>query len=184
MPGLVVFNRRWGIASDDFVFPGLFELFIRVLWYVNECHHIHLGHPPEHKTNHHLCYFIYFRWIGAMILFTYHKGNFDCNGSAVLHTYLVGLLVVLGLIILSICAIVYVSAQGKCVCVCVYLNTIPEKEKPIAMHDSKVCVVTATFFKNYYYYYFFICFYRYHYKHRPAPLHPSLSILASCPLHP
>lgn len=56
---------------------------------------------------------IYFRWIGTMILFTYHKGNFDCNGSAVLHTYLVGLLVILGLIILSICAIVYVSAQGK-----------------------------------------------------------------------
>ncbi|XP_056912325.1 diacylglycerol lipase-beta isoform X1 [Takifugu flavidus] len=83
MPGLVVFNRRWGIASDDFVFPGLFELFIRILW-----------------------------WIGTMILFTYHKGNFDCNGSAVLRTYLVGLLVVLGLIILSLCAIVYVSAQG------------------------------------------------------------------------
>lgn len=37
MPGLVVFNRRWGIASDDFVFPGLFELFIRILWYVNQC---------------------------------------------------------------------------------------------------------------------------------------------------
>lgn len=48
-----------------------------------------------------------------MILFTYHKGHFDCNGSAVLQTYLVGLLVVLGLIILSICAVVYVSAQGK-----------------------------------------------------------------------
>lgn len=48
-----------------------------------------------------------------MILFTYHKGNFDCNGSVVLRTYLVGLLVVLGLIILSLCAIVYVSAQGK-----------------------------------------------------------------------
>lgn len=47
-----------------------------------------------------------------MILFTYHKGQFDCNGSAVLHTYLVGLLVVLGLIILSISAVVYVSAQG------------------------------------------------------------------------
>lgn len=48
-----------------------------------------------------------------MILFTYHKGNFDCNASAVLRTYLVGLLVVLGLIIMSLCAIVYVSAQGK-----------------------------------------------------------------------
>ncbi|MEQ2253461.1 hypothetical protein ILYODFUR_032339 [Ilyodon furcidens] len=53
-----------------------------------------------------------FRWIGTMILFTYHKGHFGCSGGGVLHTYLVGLLVVLGLIILSLCAIVYVSAQG------------------------------------------------------------------------
>lgn len=48
-----------------------------------------------------------------MTLFTYHKGHFDCNGRGVLHTYLVGLLVVLALIILSLCAIVFVSAQGK-----------------------------------------------------------------------
>lgn len=48
-----------------------------------------------------------------MILFVYHKDNFDCNGRGVLHTYLVGLLVVLALIILSLCAVVYVSAQGK-----------------------------------------------------------------------
>ncbi|KAM9716638.1 diacylglycerol lipase-beta [Menidia menidia] len=83
MPGLVVFGRRWGIASDDLVFPGSFELMLRLLW-----------------------------WLGTMILFTYHKGSFDCNGRGVLHSYLVGLLVVLALIILSLCAIVYVSAQG------------------------------------------------------------------------
>uniref|UniRef100_A0A3B5KZK0 Diacylglycerol lipase-beta n=1 Tax=Xiphophorus couchianus TaxID=32473 RepID=A0A3B5KZK0_9TELE len=81
MPGMVAFGRRWGIASDDLVFPGSFELLLRV-------------------------------WIGTLILFTYHKGHFDCNGGGVLHTYLVGLLVVLGLIILSLWAIVYVSAQG------------------------------------------------------------------------
>ncbi|XP_030256622.1 sn1-specific diacylglycerol lipase beta [Sparus aurata] len=83
MPGLVVFGRRWGIASDDLVFPGCFELFVRVLW-----------------------------WIGTMILYTYHRGHFDCNGRGVLHSYLVGLLVVLALIILSLLAIVYVSARG------------------------------------------------------------------------
>ncbi|KAK5851313.1 hypothetical protein PBY51_002116 [Eleginops maclovinus] len=83
MPGMVVFGRRWGIASDDLVFPGSFEMFVRAIW-----------------------------WIGTMILFTYHKGNLDCNGGGVLHTYLVGLLVVLALIILSLCATVYVSAQG------------------------------------------------------------------------
>ncbi|KAL6094627.1 daglb [Pungitius sinensis] len=83
MPGIVVFGRRWGIASDDLVFPGFFELFVRVLW-----------------------------WIGTMILFTYHRGRFDCNGRGFLHSYLVGLLVILALIILSLCAIVHISSKG------------------------------------------------------------------------
>lgn len=80
---MVVFGRRWGIASDDLVFPGSFELLIRVLW-----------------------------WIGTLILYTYHKGHFDCHGGTVLHSYLVGLLVILGFIVFSLGAIVYVSAQG------------------------------------------------------------------------
>ncbi|KAJ8363820.1 hypothetical protein SKAU_G00126510 [Synaphobranchus kaupii] len=83
MPGMVVFGRRWGIASDDLVFPGAFELFIRIIW-----------------------------WIGTLILYTIHKGRFDCPGGAVLNIYLVGLLVILAAIILSQCTIVYVSAQG------------------------------------------------------------------------
>ena len=32
MAGLVMFRRRWGIAADDFVFPGGFEIFFRVVW--------------------------------------------------------------------------------------------------------------------------------------------------------
>lgn len=32
MPGLVVFGRRWAIGSDDFVLPGAFELFVRLVW--------------------------------------------------------------------------------------------------------------------------------------------------------
>ncbi|XP_071763907.1 diacylglycerol lipase-beta [Centroberyx gerrardi] len=83
MPGMVVFGRRWGIASDDLVFPGAFELFVRILW-----------------------------WIGTLILYTLHKGSFGCKGGGVLHSYLVVLLVLLALIILSLCAIIYVSAQG------------------------------------------------------------------------
>ena len=27
-----MFRRRWGIASDDFVFPGGFEIFFRIVW--------------------------------------------------------------------------------------------------------------------------------------------------------
>lgn len=83
MPGMVAFGRRWGIASDDLVFPGSFEILVRVLW-----------------------------WIGTLILYTYHKGHFDCHGGGVLHSYLIGLLVILGFIVFSLGAIVYVSAQG------------------------------------------------------------------------
>ncbi|XP_048870020.1 diacylglycerol lipase-beta [Brienomyrus brachyistius] len=83
MPGMVVFGRRWGIASDDLVFPGAFELFIRVIW-----------------------------WICTLVLYTNHKGRFDCPGGSLLHTYLVVLLVLLAAIISSLIAIVYVSAQG------------------------------------------------------------------------
>ena len=32
MAGLVMFRRRWGIATDDFVFPGGFEIFLRIVW--------------------------------------------------------------------------------------------------------------------------------------------------------
>lgn len=32
MPGMVLFGRRWAIASDDLVFPGFFELSLRVVW--------------------------------------------------------------------------------------------------------------------------------------------------------
>ena len=32
MGGLVMFRRRWGIAGDDFVFSGGFEIFFRVVW--------------------------------------------------------------------------------------------------------------------------------------------------------
>uniref|UniRef100_A0A665VGC5 Diacylglycerol lipase-beta n=1 Tax=Echeneis naucrates TaxID=173247 RepID=A0A665VGC5_ECHNA len=98
MPGMVVFGRRWGIASDDLVFPGSFELFVRVLW-----------------------------WIGALILYIHHRGNFDCNGR-ILHTYLVGLLVVLGLIILTLSAIVYVSAQGT------ITNPGPRRSIPVLVY--------------------------------------------------
>ncbi|KAM8876843.1 diacylglycerol lipase-beta [Synchiropus picturatus] len=99
MPGMVVFGRRWGIASDDLVFPGAVELSLRVLW-----------------------------WIGTIILYAYHKGRYDCNGGGVLHTYLVGLLVVLALIILSLCAIVYVSGQGT------ITNTGPRRSIPALVY--------------------------------------------------
>ncbi|XP_063077297.1 diacylglycerol lipase-beta [Engraulis encrasicolus] len=99
MPGMVVFGRRWGIASDDLVFPGAFELFIRGI-----------------------C------WIGTVILYSIHKGHFDCAGGSVLHSYLVVLLVLLAVIILSLCAIVYVSGQGT------IMNPGPRRSMPALVY--------------------------------------------------
>lgn len=83
MPGLVAFGRRWGIASDDLVFPVVFELFIRVIW-----------------------------WIGMLVLYVKNKGQFVCTGGGLLHSYLIVLLILLSVIILALSAIVYVSMQG------------------------------------------------------------------------
>lgn len=32
MPALKLFGRKWLAATDDLVYPGLFELFIRLVW--------------------------------------------------------------------------------------------------------------------------------------------------------
>ena len=34
MPGIVVFNRRWVVGSDDFVIPFGIAFVLRVIWYV------------------------------------------------------------------------------------------------------------------------------------------------------
>uniref|UniRef100_A0A8D0GAI4 sn-1-specific diacylglycerol lipase n=1 Tax=Sphenodon punctatus TaxID=8508 RepID=A0A8D0GAI4_SPHPU len=83
MPGMVMFGRRWAIGSDDFVFPGAFELFIRMIW-----------------------------WIGMLVLYSMHKGNFNCTGGGLLHSYLLVLLILLAAIICALSAIVYISMQG------------------------------------------------------------------------
>ncbi|XP_030315909.1 sn1-specific diacylglycerol lipase beta [Calypte anna] len=83
MPGLVVFGRRWAIGSDDFVLPGAFELFVRLVW-----------------------------WIGILALYTVHKGHFNCPGGGLLRSYLLVLLVLLASIICALSALVYVSMQG------------------------------------------------------------------------
>ncbi|NWH60900.1 DGLB lipase, partial [Geococcyx californianus] len=83
MPGLVVFGRRWAIGSDDFVLPGAFELFVRLVW-----------------------------WIGILVLYTVHKGQFNCPGGGLLRSYLLVLLILLASIICVISALVYISMQG------------------------------------------------------------------------
>ncbi|XP_069889604.1 diacylglycerol lipase-beta [Dipodomys merriami] len=83
MPGMVLFGRRWAIASDDLVFPGSFELFLRVLW-----------------------------WIGSLTLYLLHRRKLGCAGGVLLSTYLIVLLLLLAIIIGVVSAIVYVSMKG------------------------------------------------------------------------
>ncbi|XP_078096718.1 diacylglycerol lipase-beta [Mustelus asterias] len=83
MPGLVAFGRRWSLGSDDLVFPGAFELLLRVLW-----------------------------WIGILFLYLTHRDQFDCKGGGFLPSYLTVLLVLLAAIILALSVIVSVSMQG------------------------------------------------------------------------
>nr|DBA20252.1 TPA: hypothetical protein GDO54_015964 [Pyxicephalus adspersus] len=51
-------------------------------------------------------------WIGIVVLYSVHKGNFDCVGGLVLRSYLIVLIVMLAAIICSLSSIVYVSMQG------------------------------------------------------------------------
>ncbi|XP_045849967.1 diacylglycerol lipase-beta isoform X2 [Meles meles] len=83
MPGMVLFGRRWAIASDDLVFPGFFELSLRVVW-----------------------------WIGILTLYLMHRGKLDCAGGALLSSYLIVLLVLLAVIVCTVAAITCVSMKG------------------------------------------------------------------------
>ncbi|NXT26111.1 DGLB lipase, partial [Syrrhaptes paradoxus] len=83
MPGRCVFGRRWAIGSDDFVLPGAFELSVRLLW-----------------------------WVGILALYAVHKGQFNCPGGGLLHSYLLVLLILLASIICALSALVYISMQG------------------------------------------------------------------------
>ncbi|XP_055148316.2 diacylglycerol lipase-beta isoform X3 [Symphalangus syndactylus] len=83
MPGMVLFGRRWAIASDDLVFPGFFELVVRVLW-----------------------------WIGILTLYLMHREKLDCAGGALLSSYLIVLMILLAVVICTVSAIMCVSMRG------------------------------------------------------------------------
>uniref|UniRef100_H0XGN4 Diacylglycerol lipase-beta n=1 Tax=Otolemur garnettii TaxID=30611 RepID=H0XGN4_OTOGA len=85
MPGMVLFGRRWAIASDDLVFPGLFELFLRV--------------PCE---------------IGILTLYLMHRAKRDCADgvSYLVSSYLISLIILLAVVICTVAAIVCVSMKG------------------------------------------------------------------------
>ncbi|KFV12909.1 Sn1-specific diacylglycerol lipase beta, partial [Pterocles gutturalis] len=52
------------------------------------------------------------RWIGILALYAVHKGQFNCPGGGLLHSYLLVLLILLASIICALSALVYISMQG------------------------------------------------------------------------
>ncbi|XP_078728846.1 diacylglycerol lipase-beta-like isoform X1 [Lampetra fluviatilis] len=84
MPGLRVFGRRWGVASDDLVFPGSFEFFVRAIW-----------------------------WIVMLVLYTGQRTELShCEGGATLSTFLLGNIIILLAVLLVLACVVYTSMQG------------------------------------------------------------------------
>ncbi|XP_076251583.1 diacylglycerol lipase-beta-like [Rhynchophorus ferrugineus] len=86
MPALRLFGRKWLAASDDLVFPGLFEIFLRIIWLILViCVHIE-----------------------------YYEDTWKCSkGGDYVRAYIIGMMVLLSAIILVLAALVNQSAQGS-----------------------------------------------------------------------
>ncbi|XP_054256907.1 diacylglycerol lipase-beta-like isoform X2 [Macrosteles quadrilineatus] len=85
MPALKLFGRKWLAATDDMVFPCLFELLVRVIWII---------------------------FMGC-ITNRYYNYTFVCSaGGECVRVYLIGMLALLSLNIILLVAIINRSAQG------------------------------------------------------------------------
>ncbi|XP_063983800.1 diacylglycerol lipase-beta-like [Diachasmimorpha longicaudata] len=88
MPALQLFGRKWLAATDDLVYPGLFEIFIRVVWFV---------------------------LIGIACM-RYYGETWKCKtGGELVRVFLAGELVILGTVTILVFVIVNHSARGSIV---------------------------------------------------------------------
>ncbi|XP_066586565.1 diacylglycerol lipase-beta-like [Prorops nasuta] len=86
MPALKLFGRKWLAATDDLVYPGLFEILIRVVWLI---------------------------LIGVASV-KYYEETWNCrSGGELVRVYLVGESTILGIVTLLIFMIVRQSAKGS-----------------------------------------------------------------------
>ncbi|GFN98243.1 Sn1-specific diacylglycerol lipase beta [Plakobranchus ocellatus] len=83
MPGLVLFKRRWAIASDDFVFPSITELSLRFVWLV-----------------------------ALIIIYVTHQYNFDCGNGNIMRNFYIGTIVLDSLGIIITIFLLSISMQG------------------------------------------------------------------------
>ncbi|XP_063221652.1 diacylglycerol lipase-beta-like [Bacillus rossius redtenbacheri] len=85
MPALKLFGRKWLAATDDFVYPGLFEIAFRLVWLV----------------------------LVAVVLCRYYEATWECSrGGDLVRIYLAGKLALLGTIVCVLMVLVNRSAQG------------------------------------------------------------------------
>ncbi|XP_066995653.2 diacylglycerol lipase-beta isoform X2 [Anabrus simplex] len=86
MPSVKLFGRRWLVASDDLVFPGIFELTFRFIWLV----------------------------LIILVCVHYYPYTWECEqGGVFVRAYLLGLISLLGVVILLLVLLVNRSAQGS-----------------------------------------------------------------------
>ncbi|OXU20644.1 hypothetical protein TSAR_014395 [Trichomalopsis sarcophagae] len=86
MPALKLFGRKWLAATDDLVYPGLFEIFIRIVWLV---------------------------LIGIACL-RYYGETWKCrSGGDLVRVFLIGEMAILGIVTILIIFIVNHSARGS-----------------------------------------------------------------------
>ncbi|CAL1674387.1 unnamed protein product [Lasius platythorax] len=85
MPALKLFGRKWLAATDDLVYPGLFELFIRIVWLI---------------------------LIGIACV-RYYEDTWNCRlGGELVRVYLLGEAVMLSIVTLLILIIIRHSSRG------------------------------------------------------------------------
>ncbi|XP_059158872.1 diacylglycerol lipase-beta-like isoform X2 [Physella acuta] len=83
MPGLVLFGRRWAIASDDFVFPSFGETILRLSWL-----------------------------IVLIVFFAAHQNGFNCDNAQNLKSFYIGTIVLNSIGLINIVVILRISMKG------------------------------------------------------------------------
>ncbi|KAH9514419.1 hypothetical protein Btru_025200 [Bulinus truncatus] len=83
MPGLVLFRRRWAIASDDFVFPSIGEGLTRIAWEIT-----------------------------LIVILSAHQSGFECPHGHDLKSFYIGTIVLNGIGIIVVFIILWISMQG------------------------------------------------------------------------
>ncbi|XP_060529277.1 diacylglycerol lipase-beta-like [Cylas formicarius] len=86
MPALRLFGRKWLAASDDLVFPGLFEIFLRIIWLV----------------------------LIVCVYIEYYSDTWNCSkGGDYVRIYIIGMMALLCAVIFVLAALVNQSAKGS-----------------------------------------------------------------------